>query len=65
MDSHAKEKEVLLEIIKDFPENQLLEIIDFAQFLKYKNDSSKDSCLSSFKDKILNEDNNLLKRLAE
>lgn len=65
MDTIAKGKNDLLEIIKDFPENKLIELLDFAQFLKLKKEVEKPIDLTSFSDKIINEDDNLLKRLAK
>ena len=63
MNAITKEKSDLLEIIKDFPEDKLSELLDFAQFLKLKVENPVN--LASFNDKILKEDENLFTRLAK
>ncbi len=65
MDTITKEKSDLIEIIKDFPENKLIELLDFAQFLKLKKQVENPVNLSSFHNKIIKEDKNLLTRLAK
>jgi len=65
MDTLTKEKSDLLEIIKDFPESKLIELLDFAQFLKLKKQVENPINLTSFNEKILKEDKNLLNRLAK
>ncbi len=65
MDTITREKSDLMEIIKDFPENKLIELLDFAQFLKLKKQVENQVNLTSFNDKIIKEDKNLLTRLAK
>ena len=65
MDTLTREKSDLIEIIKDFPESKLIELLDFAQFLKLKKQVENPINLTSFNDKILKEDKNLLSRLAK
>ena len=65
MDTLTREKSDLIEIIKDFPESKLIELLDFAQFLKLKKQVENPINLTSFNDKILKEDKNLLTRLAK
>ncbi|MGA2141700.1 MAG: hypothetical protein ABSG94_04680 [Brevinematales bacterium] len=66
MSSLIKEKSDLMEIIKDFPESKIIELLDFAQFLKLKKNVAEDPiALESYKDKILHEDKNLLSRLSK
>jgi hypothetical protein len=65
MEPLTRERNDLMEIIKDFPENKLSELLDFAQFLKQKKQTEELIDLSSLTGKIIEEDKKLLKRLAE
>ncbi|MEO8210944.1 MAG: hypothetical protein ABI840_10305 [bacterium] len=62
--SEAKQK-ILLNTIRDMPDEYISEIIDFANYLKSKKKSGNPLNLKSIAQFIINRDLNLLKRLAE
>jgi len=60
-----KEKDKLIELIKILPDNYLIELSDYIEYLFYKDKKDKKIDLNEYYDKIIKEDGNLLSRLAK
>ncbi len=60
-----KEKKLLKDILERLPEHHIIELIRYAQFLEHQNKSSEIIKISETSKKIIDEDKNLLKRLAQ
>lgn len=54
-------EERLIELSKDMPDDMLAEIIDFAEYIKYKNDKEQRDMV----DKFIHENETSLKELAK
>lgn len=54
-------EERLIELSKDMPDDMLAEIIDFAEYIKYKNDKEQRDMV----DKFIHENEIALKELAK
>jgi hypothetical protein len=64
METITKERDNLIQMIHNFREQEVIELLDYAQFLKHKKKLKKTNRLSRYTNKILNEDKKLLQRLA-
>lgn len=60
MQNIAKKKDEFIDIVKTLPDDILTEVWDYTDFLLTK----KKTGLSGYTEKIINEDKDLLKRLA-
>lgn len=59
------EKEKLINIINKLPDEIITEVIDYAEFLQQKKEKRNDLDLNKYTEKIISEDSEVLKKLAE